>query len=121
MAFSPDGHTLATSHSDHSVALWDVASQEPIGPILPDRLATDEGESSLTPRFTPDGAHLFVLSHPDYPGEGRASNLGRGIRWEVDPDLWLQRACTLAGGGLTPEQWAELVPEQDYVSACPSG
>jgi len=26
-----------------------------------------------------------------------------------------------AGGGLTPEQWAELVPKQDYVSACPSG
>ena len=114
--FSPDGHTLATTHSDHSVALWDVASQEPIGPILPDRLATDEGESELTARFTPDGAHLFVLS----AGLGEA-NLGRGIRWEVDPDLWLQRACTLAGGGLTPEQWAEFVPEQDYVSACPSG
>ncbi len=119
--FSPDGHTLATSHSDHSVALWDVASQEPIGPILPDPAATDEGEISVTARFTPDGAHLFVLSDPDDPGEGRASNLGRGIRWEVDPDLWLQRACTLAGGGLTPEQWAELVPEHDYVSACPSG
>jgi hypothetical protein len=48
-------------------------------------------------------------------------NQWRGIRWEVDPDLWLQRACSVAGGGLTPERWAELVPEQDYVSACPSG
>jgi WD40 repeat protein len=114
--FSPDGHTLATSRSDHSVALWDVASQEPIGPILPD--PADEGEVSVAARFTPDGAHLFVLSAPE---EGAASNLGRSIRWEVDPELWLKRACTLAGGGLTPEQWAELVPEQDYVSACPSG
>ena len=34
--FSPDGHTLATSHSDRTAALWDVASQEPIGPRLPD-------------------------------------------------------------------------------------
>ncbi len=117
VAFSPDGHTLATSHSDHSVALWDVASQEPVGPILPDPAASDEGETLVAARFTPDGAHLFVLSDA-LEGEG---NLGRGIRWEVDPDLWLQRACTLAGGGLTPEQWGELVPEHDYVSACPSG
>ena len=117
--FSPDGHTLATSQSDHSVALWDVASQEPIGPLLLDP-ASHGGEISVTARFTPDGAHLFVLSDPDHPGEGGASNLSSGIRWEVDPGLWLQRACTLAGGGLTPEQWAELVPEQDYVSACPS-
>ncbi len=111
--FSPDGHTLATSHSDHAVALWDVASQEPIGPPL--GTIVDQGDDAgATARFTPDGAHLFVLSDSE---EGR----GGAIRWEVDPELWLQRACTLAGGGLTPEQWAELVPEQDYRPGCPSG
>jgi len=26
-----------------------------------------------------------------------------------------------ATGDLTPEQWAEIVPEQDYISVCPSG
>ncbi len=114
--FSPDGHTLATSHSDHSVALWDVASQEPIGPPL--GTTVDQGDDAgVTAGFTADGAHLFVL----YTGEDRASNLGRAIRWEVDPELWLQRACTLAGGGLTPDQWEEVVPEQDYPSVCPSG
>jgi DNA-binding SARP family transcriptional activator/WD40 repeat protein len=113
VGFSPNGQTLATSHSDRSVALWDVASQEPIGPILPEPATADTDESSATARFTPDGAHLFVLYD--------TGNQWRGIRWEVDPDLWLQRACSVAGGGLTPERWAELVPEQDYVSACPSG
>jgi WD40 repeat protein len=116
--FSPDGHTLATTHSDRSAALWDVASGQPIGPILPEPAANAEAGGTATARFTPDGAHLFVLYDS---GEGRASNLWRAIRWEVDPELWLQRACRLAGGGLTSEQWAELVPEQDYVSACPSG
>ena len=85
--------------------LWDVASQQPIGSALPGL-----PETKTTARFTPDGARLFALS-----------DAGRAIRWEVDPDLWLRRACALAGGGLAPEQWAELVPEQDYVSVCPSG
>jgi WD40 repeat protein len=118
VAFSPDGQTLATSHAVGTVALWDVASQEPIGPPLPGTFAVQRSGAS-TARFTPDGSRLFVLSAPA-ADERRLRTTG-AIRWEVDPDLWLQRACTLSGGGLTPEQWAELVPEQDYVSACPSG
>jgi WD40 repeat protein len=105
VAFSPDGRTLATSDDDGAVALWDVESQEPIGSALPGL-----PDAQTTARFTPDGARLFALS-----------DAGRAIRWEVDPEVWLQRACALAGGGLTPERWAELVPEQDYVSVCPSG
>jgi WD40 repeat protein len=104
VAFSPDGGTLATSNNDGAVALWDVASQQPIGPALPGL-----PDAQTTARFTPDGDRLFAVS-----------DAGRAIRWEVDPELWLQQACALAGGGLTPEQWAELVPEQDYVSTCPS-
>ena len=105
VAFSPDGRTLATSDNDGAVVLWDVESQQPIGSPLPGL-----PETRTTARFTPDGARLFAVS-----------DAGRAIRWEVDPELWLQQACALAGGGLTPEQWAELVPEQDYVSVCPSG
>jgi WD40 repeat protein len=105
VAFSPDGRTLATSDNDGMVALWDVESQQPIGLPLPGL-----PETRTTARFAPDGDRLFALS-----------DAGRAIRWEVDPELWLQQACALGGGGLTPEQWAELVPDQDYVSACPSG
>ena len=60
-------------------------------------------------RFTPDGARLFALSAT-----------GRAIRWELDPEIWAQHACTVAGE-LTLEQWDEVVPEQDYLSVCPSG
>jgi WD40 repeat protein len=105
VAFSADGRTLATSHNDGAVVLWDVESQEPIGSALPGL-----PDARTTVRFTPDGNRLFAVS-----------DAGRAIRWEVDPELWLQRACALAGGGLTREQWAELVPEQDYVSVCPPG
>jgi WD40 repeat protein/DNA-binding SARP family transcriptional activator len=105
VAFSPDGRTLVTSDGRGAVALWDVASQQAVGPPLPGL-----PDARTTARFTPDGDRLFAVS-----------KTGRAIRWEVDPDLWLQRACALAGGGLTPEQWERVVPEQDYVSACPSG
>jgi WD40 repeat protein len=103
VAFSLDGRTLATSDSRGAVALWDVDSQQAVGPPLPGL-----PDARTTARFTPDGDRLFAVSET-----------GRAIRWEVDPDLWLQRACTLAGGGLTPEQWAEVVPEQDYRHGCP--
>jgi WD40 repeat protein/DNA-binding SARP family transcriptional activator len=105
VAFSPDGRALATSDSRGAVALWDVDSQQAVGPPLPGL-----PDARTTARFTPDGDRLFAVS-----------DTGRAIRWEVDPERWLQRACTLAGGGLTPEQWERVVPEQDYASACPSG
>jgi WD40 repeat protein len=102
--FSPDGGTLATSSGSGEVSIWDVESQALIGSPLP-----GPGETWSTTRFSPDGGHLFA-----------AYDNGRAIRWEVDPDAWRQRACSIAAGGLTPEQWEEIVPEQGYRSICPS-
>jgi WD40 repeat protein len=107
VGFSPDGGTLATSHADGAVVLWDVGSRQPISSPL--TLPGSPPEVYTTARFTPDGSRLLAV-HED----------GRAFRWEVDPDAWRRHACRVAGG-LTPEQWSEVVPEQDYVSACPSG
>ena len=105
VARSPDGQTLATASDGGSVVLWDLASREQIGPPLP-----SPANRWTTARFTPDGRHLFAVF-----------DNGRAMRWEVDPERWLQHACAVAGGGLTPEQWDQVVPEQDYVSICPTG
>jgi WD domain, G-beta repeat len=110
VAFSPDGRTLATSHDDGTVVLWDVGSQEAVGPQLPGIAGAWGTETWVTARFTPDGRRLFAVSDTE-----------RAVRWEADPAAWRQHACTVAGGGLTPEQWEEIVPEQDYISVCPSG
>jgi DNA-binding SARP family transcriptional activator/WD40 repeat protein len=108
VAFSPDGRTLATSHVDGGVVLWDVASQQPIGSPL--ALPGSTRDLFTTARFTPDASRLFAL-HED----------GRAFRWEVNPDVWRQHACAIAGGGLTPDEWEEIVPEQDYIGVCRSG
>jgi WD40 repeat protein/DNA-binding SARP family transcriptional activator len=108
VAFSPDGRRLATSHADGAVVLWAVGSQQPIG--SPIALPGSPRELYTTARFSPDGKKLFAV-HED----------GRAFRWEVDPAAWRQHACAVVGRGLTPEQWGEIVPEQDFIPVCPSG
>ena len=116
--FSPDGHTLATSHSDHSVALWDVASQEPIGPLLPDPAANggrNLGDGAIHPGRRPPVRGIRPRGRAGLRTSARDPLGGRSRRSGCNG-----RARS-PGGGLTPEQWAELVPEQDYISVCPSG
>lgn len=112
--FSPDGLLLATSSSEGTTALWDVASGERIGPPLPrmaDRrnLPVAGADRWATSRFSPDGRHLFVVL-----------DTGHAVRWDLDPATWRDHACRVAGGGITPDEWERLVPEQDFRESCPS-
>ncbi|GAB2855174.1 hypothetical protein GCM10022221_63370 [Actinocorallia aurea] len=60
VAFSPDGKTLATSNSNHTVRLWNVASRTPIG-----RLLTGHTDRVTSVAFSPDGRTLATGSWDD--------------------------------------------------------
>ena len=103
--FSADGRTLATSSADGTVGLWDVGTQHPIGSPL-----TLKPNTFPAAALSPDGSRLFAVS-----------TRGPGLSFDTAPEAWKRQACAVMGGGLTPEQWEEVVPEQEYISVCPSG
>ena len=101
--FSRDGRILAISGGDSFASLWDVATGAQIGP----RLGAGSRESMLD--LSPDGRRLLMTS-----------GNGQGAIWNIDPESWPQRACTLANRTLTREEWEEFLPGRPYEPACAS-
>ncbi|MGA9162649.1 MAG: WD40 repeat domain-containing protein [Actinomycetota bacterium] len=102
LEFTPDSRTLAVSGWGQGVAsLWDVATGTQIGP----RLTAGSRRTMLD--VSPDGQRLLVA----------ASN-GEGAVWDIDPEVWKQRACAIANRTLTREEWDEFLPNRPYEPAC---
>lgn len=91
--------------ADGTVGLWDVGTQQPIGSPL-----TVEPDTFASVALSPTDSRLFAVS-----------TRGPGISLDTAPEAWKRHACAVTGGGLTPEEWEDIVPEEDYVSVCPSG
>ena len=101
LEFDRTGEILVTSGQDGNVRLWDAESQRQIGPVLP---GSGVGNRAA---FTPDGKSVVV-----------AYGTGVGLVWNVDPERWKARACAVAGRSLTPDEWAEFVPDRAYEPSC---
>ncbi|MEG4206870.1 hypothetical protein QUA20_23465, partial [Microcoleus sp. Pol7_A1] len=56
VAFSPDGLTLASASSDHTIKLWHLQTQKPIATL------TGHSNSALSVAFSPDGLTLASAS-----------------------------------------------------------
>jgi WD40 repeat protein len=59
VAFSPDGHRIASGSYDHTVRMWDTATGQPVGPPI-----TDHTGPVYSVAFSPDG-HLIVSGSQD--------------------------------------------------------
>jgi len=65
------------------------------------------GSREATIDLSSDGRRL-LMTHGD----------GKGAVWDIEPESWARRACTLANRTLTRKEWQEFLPGRPYEPAC---
>jgi WD40 repeat protein len=101
-ALSPDEAMLATTGTDGSTQLWDVASGRPIGSPL-----QGTGGGAAHAAFLDGGTGLVTIGRD-----------GHGTLWDLRLESWARRACAVAGRTLSHREWRDALPERDYAPAC---
>ena len=109
IAYSPDGR-MVVADSGLEARLIDVAHHQPLGPAMEAALLSGAvfGEHG-----TVLGTSLPTLD-PNRPLDER------GAVMVIDPPIWRDEACTLAGRNLTEEEWERYLPNEGPRQAtCP--
>ena len=96
VAFSRDGHTLATGSADQTVRLWNVT--DPAHPTPLGQPLTGHTDEVRTVAFSPDG-HTLATGSAD-----------QTVRlWAMNVDQAIQQICATTTNVLTPPEWEQYV------------
>jgi WD40 repeat protein len=97
LAFSNNGEWLATIRSDGAISLWDATGLIEVGTLK----GSPAGWHDLV--FSPSGALLGEF------GSGGIMTL-----WDMAPQSWKQKACTLSGRTLSQLERARYLPGGEF-------
>jgi hypothetical protein len=144
VAFSPDGHILASSNGSGDIILWDVATRKQIDQVFsattdtfvfsPDgRLLLSYNSTSGTPKFSlwelaqhapfmhaiqTAGTSSMAFS-PDGQQIASVSPSGGITLWDISTSSWQARACSIANRNLSEPEWKLTMGDDAYSKVCP--
>jgi WD40 repeat protein len=96
VAFSSDGHTLASASLDQTIRLWNVS--DPTHPTASGQPLIGHTSSILAVAFSPD-KHTLATGSAD-----------QTIRlWDLNVDHAIRRICATTPNTLTSERWKQYV------------
>ena len=100
----PDNRTVVSSGFDTKVTLYD-ADRGLVRETMP--VALDDV----------DDGHTYLL-RAGRADVGAFTRQKPGRTYPLDPQVWLDRACAVAGRDLTRDEWVSYLPGRDYRRTC---
>jgi DNA-binding SARP family transcriptional activator/WD40 repeat protein len=106
LALTADGATLVSVSRDGGLVLWDLATNQQIGPARRGPAPVGSGAFPATAvTIAPDG-RTAAVGYRD----------GHAVVWDLDPDAWVRTACSL----MTPADAATVAVAMTDDQLCPS-